>query len=99
MRIRAEHGGGSWWQGSFPEPLICFWERSRVGDKTLCSMWKVGSLSCFAQLPKTLHGPAEGHEAAGIFMFKMGHRNSRHGSAETNLTRNREVAGSIPGFV
>ena len=31
--------------------------------------------------------------------FKMGlFRSSRHGAAETNLTRNHEVAGSIPGL-
>ena len=27
-----------------------------------------------------------------------GNQSSRHGAVETNLTRNREVAGSIPGL-
>ena len=31
-------------------------------------------------------------------MIKRKWRNSRHGTAETNPTRNHEVAGSIPGL-
>ena len=30
--------------------------------------------------------------------LKKSVRSSRHGAAETNLTRNHEVAGSIPGL-
>ena len=30
--------------------------------------------------------------------LQLGKGNSHHGAAETNLTRNHEVAGSIPGL-
>ena len=35
---------------------------------------------------------------AAIVFIKIGRWSSRHGAAETNPTRNREVAGSILGF-
>ena len=37
-------------------------------------------------------------QACMMRLLKEKGRSSHHGAAETNLTRNHEVAGSVPGF-
>ena len=45
-QIRAEHGGGSWWQGSLPGPCVYFWKSRRVLGTRLCCGQQVSSFSC-----------------------------------------------------
>ena len=44
-------------------------------------------------------GPGIGWEGCSAFLYKNKEkRSSRRGAVETNLARNREVAGLIPGL-
>ena len=38
-------------------------------------------------------------QIAFVSQFKLNERSSHRGAAEMNLTRNHEVAGSIPGLI
>ena len=73
----------------------CWWK----GDKkrrnaSICQRVEINDLKCRSCLPA---GPLHRKDTS-VRAGKSPMRRSHHGAAETNPTRNHEVAGSIPGL-